>query len=170
MEALNAIIGPRESEFTGLKGQVLRYVGAAFFLTVFALLVEAAGNRHELIAAATDPLSDLLFACAVSLYPGVTCWRHLAKMTAAYRSGEPFELAGAVLAHYGRDEAERVQTERAAVLERDELVAAMRAEGTDEVIARFGRDGAYSICRNLYVATIAVFAAAFIFMIVVRPF
>ena len=170
MDALNAIIGPRESEFTGLKGQVLRYVGAAFFLTVFGLFAVAAGNRHEGIVFIMDPLSDLLFACAVALYPLVTCWRHLAKMTAAYRAGEPFELAGVVLALYGRDEAERVQVERSAVLERHELVAAMRAEGTDEVIARFGRDGAYQICRAFYAAVIAVSAAAFAFMLVVAPF
>ena len=86
MDALNAIICPRESEFTGLKGQVLRYVGAAFFLTVFGLFAVAAGNRHEGIVFIMDPLSDLLFACAVALYPLVTCWRHLAKMTAAYRA------------------------------------------------------------------------------------
>ncbi len=94
METLQAVIGKRDSEFTGLKGQLLRYLGTAFFFTVFGLLLVAAGERHHVIAVATEPLSDLFFACAISLYPVCTCWSHLARMSHAYRAGGTFELAG----------------------------------------------------------------------------
>ena len=52
METLQAVIGKRDSEFTGLKGQLLRYLGTAFFFTVFGLLLVAAGERHHVIAVA----------------------------------------------------------------------------------------------------------------------
>lgn len=170
METLQAVIGKRDSEFTGLKGQLLKYLGTAFFFTVFGLLIVAAGERHAVIAPVTEPLSDLFFACAAALYPVCVCASHLAKMTSAYKAGEPFELAGVVLALYGREGAARAEAEQASMLEGHDLVLAMRAEGTDAVIERFGRDAAFRKSRAIYVATIAVFAAIFVVMLVAAPF
>lgn len=170
METLQAVIGKRDSEFTGLKGQLLKYPGTAFFFTVFGLLIVAAGERHTAIAPVTEPASDLFFACAVSLYPVCACASHLAKMTRAYRAGEKFELAGVVLAAYGREGAARAEEEQASMLEGRDLVLAMRAEGTDAVVDRFGRDGAFRMSRAVYLLTIVVFAAIFVAMLVVAPF
>ena len=170
METLQAVVGKRDSEFTGLKGQLLRYVGSAFFCAVFGLLVAAAGDRHEMLAAVTGPLSDLMLACAISLYPVCTCWLRLARMTRAFRAGHDFELAGAVLALFGREGAERARSERGGILEGEDLVAAMRAGGSEAVLARFGREGAYRMCRDVYLVAIVVFAIAFIAMAVVSPF
>ncbi len=170
METLRAVVGKRDSEFTGLKGQLLRYLGVAFFCTVFGLLLIAAGDRHAVIAVVTDPLSALSFACAASLYPVVTCWTHLVRMARAYRAGTSFELAGIVLARYGQEAAARAEAEQRGTLEGNELVEAMRAEGSNAVIARFGRDGAYRLCRNIYLAGIVVFGALFVALLVVAPF
>lgn len=170
MEALQTVVGKRDSEFTGLKGQLLRYVGAAFFFTVFGLLLVAAGVRHAVAAIVTDPLSDVCFACAASLYPVGACWSHLVRMTRAYRAGEGFELAGVVLALYGREGAARAEAEQRATLEGADLVAAMRLEGSNAVIARFGREGTYRLCRNIYLTGIVVFGALFVAMLAVAPF
>ena len=169
METLQADVGKRDSEFTGLKGQLLKYLGTAFFFTVFGLLLVAAGERHTAIMVATEPLSDVFFACALALYPVATSASHLAKMTRAYRAGERFELAGVVLARYGREGAARAEAEQASSLEGRDLVLAMRAEGTEAVIERFGRDGAFRMSRAVYVATIVVFSLAFVLMLVVAP-
>ena len=118
---------------------------------------------------ATEPLSDVFFACALALYPVATSASHLAKMTRAYRAGERFELAGVVLARYGREGAARAEAEQASSLEGRDLVLAMRAEGTEAVIERFGRDGAFRMSRAVYVATIVVFSLAFVLMLVVAP-
>lgn len=170
METLQAVVGKRESEFTGLKGQLLRYLGVAFFCTVFGLLLIAAGDRHAAIAVLTEPLSTVSFACAASLYPVATCWTHMARMARAYRAGSRFELAGVVLALYGQEAAARAEAEQRETLEGAALVAAMRAEGSNAVIARFGRDGAYRLCRNIYLAGIVVFGTLFIALLVVAPF
>lgn len=170
METLQAVVGKRDSEFTGLKGQLLRYLGTAFFFTVFGLLLVAAGDRHAAVAIVTEPLSDVCFACAASLYPVGACWSHLVRMARAYRAGERFELAGVVLALYGREGAARAEAEQQATLEGADLVAAMRLEGSNAVIARFGREGAYRLCRTIYLAGIVVFGVLFAAMLVVAPF
>lgn len=170
METLQAVIGKRDSEFTGLKGQLLRYLGTAFFFTVFGLLLVAAGERHHVIAVATEPLSDLFFACAISLYPVCTCWSHLARMSHAYRAGGAFELAGIVLALYGREGAAHAEAEQGSMLESAELVAAMREEGASAVIARFGRDRTYRMCQAIYLAGIVGFGIVFVAMLAIAPF
>lgn len=170
METLQAVIGKRDSEFTGLKGQLLKYLGSAFFLTVFGLLVVAAGERHTAIMALTEPISDLFFACALSLYPVVTCLLHLSRMTREYRAGGQFRLAGVVLALYGREGAARAEAEHAATLTGPDLVAAMREEGSSAVIARFGREKAFTMCRAFYLAGIAAFGIGFVAMLVIAPF
>ena len=167
METLQAVIGKRDSEFTGLKGQLLRYLGTAFFFTVFVLLLVA---RHHVIAVATEPLSDLFFACAISLYPVCTCWSHLARMSHAYRAGGTFELAGIILALYGREGAARAEAEQGSILERAELVAAMREEGASAVIARFGRDRTYRMCQAIYLAGIVSFGIVFVAMLAIAQF
>lgn len=170
MEDLRAIIGTRDSEFTGLKGQMLKYLGTAFFFTVFGLLLVAAGERHMVVAGATEPLSDLFFALALSLYPVGACAAHYSKMARAYYAGGTFELAGVVLALYGREGAARAEEEQASQLEGHDLVLAMRAEGTGAVVERFGREGAFRMSRAVYIATIAVFGIAFVAMLVFAPF
>lgn len=165
MEALRAAVGKRDSEFTGLKGQLLKYLGTAFFLTVFGLLLVAAGNRHQAVAIMTDPLSSLFFACAFTIYPIVTCYMHLAHMTRDYRAGGSFELAGVVLALYGREGAARAEREQAPGVSDGELVAAMRAGGAAAVIARFGRDRTFALCRAVYMGTIVVFVLVFAVML-----
>ena len=91
-------------------------------------------------------------------------------MARAYYAGGTFELAGVVLALYGREGAARAEEEQASQLEGHDLVLAMRTEGTGAVVERFGREGAFRMSRAVYIATIAVFGIAFVAMLVFAPF
>lgn len=166
MEALRGVVGVRENEFTGLKGDLLRYLGSAFFLTVLGLLVVAAGERHLEIAGAAEVISTALFALAASIYPLVVCARHLGRMEHAYRAGETFEIAGVVLWRYGREAAAAAEEEHASALAGEDLVMTMRAEGSAAVLERLGRDGAYEASRAVYQTGIAVAVLLFTFVVV----
>ena len=91
-------------------------------------------------------------------------------MSHAYRAGGTFELAGIILALYGREGAARAEAEQGSILERAELVAAMHEEGASAVIARFGRDRTYRMCQAIYLAGIVSFGIVFVAMLAIAPF
>ena len=91
-------------------------------------------------------------------------------MSHAYRAGGAFELAGIILALYGREGAARAEAEQGSMLESAELVAAMREEGASAVIARFGRDRTYRMCQSIYLAGIVGLGIVFVAMLAIAPF
>lgn len=62
----------RESEFTGLKGQLLRYLGSWYVLVLAALFVEALAQTHWIDGTAETVfhvIAALLTATAIIAYP-----------------------------------------------------------------------------------------------------
>ncbi len=59
----------RESEFTGLKGAILRYAGNIYTLTLVALFLAAFADAYPNAAFVLDPLSIVVFAAGIVIHP-----------------------------------------------------------------------------------------------------
>ena len=59
----------RESEFTGRKGHVLKYVGCAYACIVASQFVEALGQKFTAAAGPLDLAAAAIFAFAFVAYP-----------------------------------------------------------------------------------------------------
>lgn len=59
----------RESEFTGLKGAILRYAGNIYTLTLIALFLAAFADAYPQAAFVLDPLSVVVFALGIVIHP-----------------------------------------------------------------------------------------------------
>lgn len=59
----------RDSEFTGLKGELLRYAGCAYALVIASQFIEALAMKAGAAAGALDMLSAAVFIFAFAAYP-----------------------------------------------------------------------------------------------------
>ena len=69
MGSFNESIRERESEFTGLKGQVLRYVGTAYALVIVSQFIEALAVKGGDAAGFMYAMSAVVFVFAFVAYP-----------------------------------------------------------------------------------------------------
>lgn len=69
MSMIDNVVGERESEFTGLKGAILCYVGNVYTLLLAALFLAAFADAYPAVAWLLDPLSWVTFAAAIVVHP-----------------------------------------------------------------------------------------------------
>lgn len=69
MDMLHEAIGERESEFTGLKGTLLRYAGCTYGLVIASQLIEALSFRAGDMANVFAGVSTAVFAFSFVAYP-----------------------------------------------------------------------------------------------------
>ncbi len=76
MPSPNDIIGPRESEFTGLKGLILRYTGTTYALILLSLFIKALTfGVGAPVAGPLNVLSLVVLIAAFVTFPLRRRWR-----------------------------------------------------------------------------------------------
>lgn len=69
MSKFDEVVGERESEFTGLKGAVLRYVGNVYTLVLVGLFFLAFAQSYPVAAAPLRVCAGISFVLAVIVRP-----------------------------------------------------------------------------------------------------
>ena len=75
METLQAVIGKRDSEFTGLKGMILRYVGNVYTLVLVGLFFLAFAQAYPGAALPLRICAGISFVLAVIIKPLKMWWQ-----------------------------------------------------------------------------------------------
>lgn len=84
MPSPREIIGPRESEFTGLKGLILRYTGATYALILLSLFIKALTfGIGAAVAGPLNVLSAIVMIAAFITFPLRRHWRKQESAAAA---------------------------------------------------------------------------------------
>lgn len=69
MDAMRGIVGNTDSEFTGVKGRVLRYVGTVYALLVASQFVRAFAVKDAVFGGTLDVLAATIALLGLVAYP-----------------------------------------------------------------------------------------------------
>ena len=87
-------IQERESEFTGLKGQLLRYAGCCTYVAVIvSRFIDGLAPQAGALSGALDNLAAAVFGAAFLVYPALLGVREMARIVREEREGRGEESA-----------------------------------------------------------------------------
>ncbi len=69
MDVMRGIVGNTDSEFTGVKGRVLRYVGTVYALLIASQFVRAFAVKDAVLGGALDALAATIALLGLVAYP-----------------------------------------------------------------------------------------------------
>lgn len=86
-------IQERESEFTGLKGQLLRYAGCTYVAVIVSRFIDGLAPQAGALSGALDNLAAAVFGAAFLVYPALLGVREMARIVREGREGRGEESA-----------------------------------------------------------------------------